>query len=76
VSAELADEAADASASGPRLSGVCRRGGPELLLEVTVAESINEVAAGQDGVEQLGVLAGDGVETREALTKLDARAAE
>jgi hypothetical protein len=49
--AQLPDEATDASTTGTGLSGIGGRGGPELVLQVTVAESIDEVAAGQDCVE-------------------------
>ena len=76
MSAELSNETRDTSTATTGLPGVGGRRGPELILEVTVAESIDEVAAGQDGLEELAVGLGDGVETCEVLTKLDARAAE
>jgi hypothetical protein len=76
VSAELADEAADASTTATGLSGVGGWGGPELILEVTVAEAVDQVAAGEEGAEQVTVGVGDGVEAGKVLTELDARAAE
>src|SRR6266568_4949947 len=53
VPAELVDETGYVSAATTRLVGVGGRCGPQLILEVTVAESIDEVAARQDGLEQL-----------------------
>jgi predicted deacylase len=76
VPAELVDDARCASAATTGLLGVGGRRGPQLILEVTVAESIDEMAARQDGLEQAAVGLGDGVEAGEVLTKLDARAAE
>ena len=74
--AQLPDEATDASTTGAGLSGIGGRGGPELVLQVTVAESIDEVVARQDGLEQSAVGLGDGIETCEVLSKMDTRTAE
>ena len=62
VSSELADEAADALATAAGIEGVCRGRGPQLALEVAVGETADEVCAGEDGLEELGVGARDGVE--------------
>jgi len=76
MSAELAEEAADASTATTGLNGVGGWRSPELILEVTVAEAVDEVAAGEEGTEQVAVGVGDGVEAGEVVTEVDAGSAE
>jgi hypothetical protein len=76
VGAKLSDQATDASATAMGFFGVGRWGAPELALKVVVGESVDEMGAGDDGLEEVGVCARDGVETGEVLTVLDTRTAE
>jgi hypothetical protein len=62
VATELADETADATTTATGIVGDGGRGGPELFLEVLVGETVDEVSAGEDRLEEVGVRASDGVE--------------
>jgi len=73
---ELSDEAADALAATTAFLEVEGWGGPEEGLEVVVGETVDEVCAREDGLEEVDVGASYGVETRELLTTLEARTAE
>jgi hypothetical protein len=76
MSPELADETTHALAAATSFQAVGGWGLPESALEVAVGESVDQVFAGEDRVEQVGVGAGDGVEARVASTVEGAWVAE
>jgi len=76
VAAELSNKAAYPLASTAALGWVRGWRIPELVLEVSVTEAVDQVAAGEHGLEEVRVCARDGAETGDSLTELDAMTAE
>lgn len=75
MAAKLAYQATDASTPAMCFVRVGWWGGPELALKVAVGETVDEMGAGEDSLEEVGVGACDGVETSELLTVVEARTA-
>jgi hypothetical protein len=62
MSPEFADQAADALTATTGFLGICGCGAPEQRLQVVVGETVDEVSAGEDSLEEVGVGTCHGVE--------------
>jgi hypothetical protein len=76
VTTELANQTADAPATAPRLYGVAWWSTPELALKVAVGETVDQMSAREDGLEQISVGARDWAKAGVGVTILEMGAAQ